>query len=646
MIIATAGHVDHGKTTLVRALTGVETDRLPEERARGMTIDLGFAYLPMGDGEGQSGPTLGFVDVPGHERFVRNMLAGVAGIDHALLVIAADDGPMPQTREHLAILDLLGIRSGTVALTKVDRVSPARVAEVTGAIAALLAGTTLAHSPVYPTAALAGTGVDSLRHHLEHLARSRDARSSEGDFRLAIDRTFVLEGAGRVVTGTVYSGTVSVGDSLIIAPRGLEVRVRSLHVQNALAERAGRGDRCGINLAGADLRRHEISRGDWLVAPPLAESTLRLGVRLNVSTTEARALRDQTPVHLHLGAADIGARVGLPAVAALSPGEAGYAQLVLDAPCLAVQGDRFVIRDQAASRTLGGGEVLEAVMFPTRLSRQKRLPLWQALQAPILSARLTALASREPDGIPVAWVARNTNQPRAAVLQAAGEAALEPVLLGAGSEVLVARTHLAAIGNAITEALAAHHRAEPERTGLPEHELPAALTLKAGADLVRAVSATLFHDGLLVRRSGHLALPDHTPTLAPADARLLARINDELTRHGRQAPALHDMPAAMNLTIEILKPFMERMAKLGYLHHVGRYRYYQPSTLHELATLAEALADSAVDHRFTAADYKQHSGIGRNVTIEVLEYFDRVGLTRRLGQTRFLRRRVEDVFGA
>jgi selenocysteine-specific elongation factor len=436
-----------------------------------------------------------------------------------------------------------------------------------------------------------------------------------------------------------------VGDSLIIAPRGLEVRVRSLHVQNENAQRAMRGDRCGINLTGADLRRHDIHRGDWLVAPALGEASQRLGVRLRVAASETRVLRDNTPVHLHLGASDIGARVGLPVGASIAPGEEALVQLTLDAPALAVRGDRFVIRDQAASRTLGGGEVLEAVSFPARLSRVKRLPLWRALDAPEPLLALSALSTAEPEGVPVEWFARNANLPESAVLKLAEGANLDVLLSTTGAKLMLARARVSQLLDALLETLATHHAAQPERTGLPEQELSQALPCKASPEILRVLTDRLVREARVLRRSGYLCLPNHTPTLAPADERLLAKVTAELGRHGRQAPALHDIPAAMNLTIEVLKPFMERMARLGHLHHVGRYRYYLPETLRELAFLAEELALASPEQRFTAADYKQHTGIGRNVTIEVLEYFDRIGLTRRLGQVRLLRRSVMEALG-
>ncbi len=246
MIIATAGHIDHGKTVLVKALTGVDTDRLPEEKRRGVSIDLGFAYDTFGDGT-----RVGFIDVPGHERFVRNMLAGVTGIDFALLVVAADDGPMPQTVEHLAILDLLGVTAGAVALTKIDRVSAERVAEVRGQIETILARTGLAGIPVFPVSGMTGEGIPALRQHLAEAAAAHAERSRPGHFRLAVDRCFTLTGAGVVVTGTVFSGSVAVGDRLMLSPRGLAVRVRAIHAQNQQAERGAFGDRCAINITGS-----------------------------------------------------------------------------------------------------------------------------------------------------------------------------------------------------------------------------------------------------------------------------------------------------------------------------------------------------------------------------------------------------------
>ena len=275
MIVATAGHVDHGKTLLVKALTGTDTDRLPEEKARGLTIDLGFAYRDLGDGS-----VTGFVDVPGHEKFIRTMVAGVSGIDVVLFIVAADDGPMPQTAEHLAILDLLGVTRGVVALTKIDRVEAARVAELEARCAALLAPTALAGSPVVPVSAVTGEGIETLREHLLDCARRLPPRAVTGNFRLAVDRSFLLKGAGRVVTGTVFSGAVELEAAVVHLPHGGELRVRGIHAQNREAARAQAGQRCALNLAGAvevDPLGEAVVAVDAAEADAVEEDDLRLG---------------------------------------------------------------------------------------------------------------------------------------------------------------------------------------------------------------------------------------------------------------------------------------------------------------------------------------------------------------------------------
>ena len=302
MIIGTAGHIDHGKTALVRALTGVETDRLPEEQARGITLDLGFAYQEIDSGE-----VLGFVDVPGHERLMHNMVAGAAGIDYVILVVAADDGPMPQTREHLEILDLLGLERGLVALTKIDRVPPARVSQAAAEVRALLQGRALAEAPVFPVNALSGDGIAPLARHLHGAAADLPARRGDGRFRLAVDRSFSIAGAGTVVTGIVLDGRVRPGDRLLVSPAGHPVRVRRLHAQGRPAQEGRAGQRCALNLA--DLHRDAVGRGDLVLAPALHLPTRRLDLRLRVLAGEPAPLKHWTPVHCHLGAAHLTGRV-------------------------------------------------------------------------------------------------------------------------------------------------------------------------------------------------------------------------------------------------------------------------------------------------------------------------------------------------
>ena len=375
MIVGTAGHIDHGKTSLVRALTGVDADRLKEEKARGITIDLGFAYMPAGDG------VIGFVDVPGHERLVHNMLAGASGIDFALLVVAADDGPMPQTREHLAILDLLGLTRGLVALTKADLVDPDRLAAARNETANALIGTGLDGAEIVAVSSATGAGVAALRARLEAAAAERSARPAGAPFRLAVDRSFTLPGAGTVVTGTVLAGSVAPGDHLVASPSGLAVRVRGLHAQNRVAERGGPGDRCALNLAGDGVSKDALRRGDMIVAPALHAPTDRIDARLRVLASEARPIGQWLPVHLHHGAAEVAARVVLLGDP-IAPGAEGLVQLVLDRPIAAAAGDRFVIRDTSAQRTIGGGAFLDLRAPARRRRSPERLAQLAAARHP------------------------------------------------------------------------------------------------------------------------------------------------------------------------------------------------------------------------------------------------------------------------
>ena len=357
MIVGTAGHIDHGKTALVKALTGVDADRLAEEKARGITIELGFAYADLG-----AGSVTGFVDVPGHEKFVHTMLAGAGGIDLALLVVAADDGIMPQTREHLAILDLLGIRRGMVALTKSDLAGPERLAALRAEIAELLAPTGLDGAPVFPVSSLTGAGIPALRDALARAEAETAARATGDRFRMAIDRSFTLAGAGTVVTGTVLSGRVATGDQVTLSPSGLPARVRGIHAQNRKADQGLAGQRCALNLAGEAITREAIHRGDLALDPVLHAPTQRIDVTLRVLAGEPKPLATWFPARLHLGAAETGARI-VPLQGPLGPGKSGLAQIVLDRPVAAAFGERFILRDTSARRTIGGGEMIKEVRF-------------------------------------------------------------------------------------------------------------------------------------------------------------------------------------------------------------------------------------------------------------------------------------------
>ncbi|HSC01040.1 MAG TPA: selenocysteine-specific translation elongation factor, partial [Burkholderiaceae bacterium] len=355
MIVGTAGHIDHGKTTLVRALTGVDTDRLPEEKRRGISIELGYAFLDAPPRDGRS-ERIGFIDVPGHERLVHTMLAGATGIDLALLLVAADDGVMPQTREHLAVLSLLGVARGAVVITKADRADARQLDAVRRDVAALVADTPLRATPVFVLSATNGDGVEALRSWLfGQTLRAGVAHDGALGFRLAIDRAFTLDGVGTVVTGTVHAGAVQVDDELELVParEATRVRVRSLHAQNRAVDRALAGQRCAVALAG--VAKEAIARGQWLTAPSIALASDRIDVQLTLWHGETHALRSGTPVHVHLGASDTPGTVAiLDGADPLPPGASACVQLVLQRPIGAWHGDRVVLRDASASRTLAG----------------------------------------------------------------------------------------------------------------------------------------------------------------------------------------------------------------------------------------------------------------------------------------------------
>ncbi|MDE2440574.1 MAG: selenocysteine-specific translation elongation factor, partial [Betaproteobacteria bacterium] len=412
MIIGTAGHIDHGKTTLVKALTGVDCDRLKEEKARGITLDLGYAYTPL-----PTGGTLGFIDVPGHEKLIHNMLAGATGIDFALLVIAADDGPMPQTCEHLDIVELLGIRQGAVALTKIDAVSPERRAKAISEIADLLAGTGLAAAPVFPVAAVTGDGIAALRAHLNQMAAQIGEHSQRGSFRLAIDRCFTLSGVGTVITGTAFSGAVKVGDQLLLSPVGKPVRVRSLRVQDTPSESGHAGQRIALALAG--IEKAEVERGMWLLAPSLHAPTHRFDATLRVLLGQP-PLKHWTQVHLHLGAENVPARVALLGADEIAPGGEQWAQIALERDIGTLAGDRFILRDASARHTIGGGRVLD-IFPPTRKKRSpERLAMLAALADDNPATALQLATAQQAAGIELDAYAVNRNL-NTASLQAISE---------------------------------------------------------------------------------------------------------------------------------------------------------------------------------------------------------------------------------
>jgi len=642
MIVATAGHVDHGKTSLVRALTGVDTDRLPEEKRRGLTIEPGFAYS-----HGPQGEVLGFVDVPGHERFVANMLAGVAAIEFVVLVVAADDGVMPQTREHLAIVDLLGLQRGVVAITKIDRVDAPRVAQVVAEVTELLRGTSLEGAPVHEVSTVDGTGVAPLRARLlAEAARHRRAVTG-GRFRLSIDRAFSVAGAGLVVTGAVVAGCVAPGDAVLLSPGGERARVRGLRAQDRPAERACAGERAALNLVGERLSRETVPRGAWVIDPALHAPTRALDARLRLLASAPRSVRNWLPVHVHLLARHVTGHLALLGPDPIEPGESGFVQLVLDEPVGALWGDRFIVRDQSARQTLGGGIVVDPFAPARGRSRPQRRLIAQACALADPADALGALLRVDGHEVDLEAFALARDLVPAAAQTLFGEADLREFTAGAGIRHAVSSTRWDAVGAEALEALGHTHQRSPEQVGLREVALAAQIASRPSAPLFRAVLAELVAQRRVARTGPWLHLPGHSARARPEDVAAWRRIAPIVESDGLRAPSLSALAQALGETPAEVARTMQRLETLGRVVGVASNRWFTLRQMARLAEFASQLAEQRDDdgrNALTAGAFSKASGIGRNMTIEVLEFLDRVGLTRRRGAHRLLLRPAAELF--
>ena len=639
MIIATAGHVDHGKTLLVKALTGVDTDRLPEEKTRGMTIDLGFAYLPV-----ESTQPIGFVDVPGHERFIHNMLSGLAEIDFALLIVAADDGPMPQTIEHLAILDLLGVRDCAVAITKIDRVGEERVAEVAASVQALFAGTSLAGAATFQVSAKTGAGIAALKQHLEKSARALPAKSVGGNFRLAVDRSFSIAGAGVVVTGTVVSGAIKIGDQAKMLSSDISVRVRNIHAHNIHAQQGRAGQRCALNLSGPNLRPDMIARGDWIVAGALPPPIRKFDARLQVLSSEARALAHWTPVHAHVGAAHVTARIAVLEGSSIPAGQSGLVQLVFDRPVGACYGDRFIVRDQSAQRTIGGGHVID--VFPPARGRAKpqRLAIVKATEiADPLTALATLLECSE-FGLSLARFAANRNLSSTEARELFERVNMRSVVLDNDS-LSFSSQRWSSLKSAALDILAAWHRRTPDTIGPTIDRVFSGSTIKLPREAAIAVASELAREGAIIRQGLAVRLPAHRPKLAPGHATLWKKLGPLFEEAGLRAHAVGDLAKAIGEDPKKVESALAHAARQGMLIRIKPNRFFQAATLRKLGEIAEGLARESGAGVVTVAALRDRAGIGRNVSIEVLEFFDRIKFTERIGDARKVMRPCNVAFG-
>jgi len=632
VVIGTAGHIDHGKTALVRRLTGIDTDRLKEEKERGISIDLGFAHRTL-----PSGRRIAIVDVPGHERFVRNMLAGATGIDLVLLVVAADEGVMPQTREHLAIVDLLRVERGVVALTKSDLVDAETLGVVRAEVEELLRPTALRGIPVVPVSSVTGAGVEELIQTIEAVVERAPGRSDAGAARLPIDRVFPVEGIGTVVTGTLWSGTVRPGDALELLPSGKPVRVRQVQVHDQTVEEAHAGQRSALAIHG--VPRESVTRGDWLATPGRFKPSHVLDVRVTLLGSAPKPLGSRSRLRCHLGASEILGRAVLFERDALPPGESCYAQLRLEAPATASSGDRIVIRSYSPALTIAGATVID----PAPAKRARLAPGDAARLGTLLSGsateKLAALADEAgAAGIAGEGAAVRLGSGPESITEAASAAVAAAISVDAEAKLVRLRDGRFLTPASWIQALAAvvagvtrFAQANKLRDGIPKGELKSLLARSLPAPVFDEALEVLVRGNRLLLKGDRVALPEAAPALSSRQAETVGELERKLAGKGFQVPEVSELTKGI--------PPGERPGELiRYLVDSGRAVKVTSELLYP-RTLWEELEGRLRSYfeknaTLSMGAFKDLVQVSRKYAVPMLEHLDRTGVTRREGDER------------
>ncbi|MBU1001888.1 MAG: selenocysteine-specific translation elongation factor [Proteobacteria bacterium] len=633
LIMGTAGHIDHGKTTLVKALTGIDCDRLKEEKKRGITIELGFAFLDLPDGG-----RLGVIDVPGHERFVKNMVAGAAGVDFALLVVAADEGVMPQTREHLEICALLGIEHGLVALTKTDMVDEDWLEMVSDDVSAALAGTFLAEAPLIPVSAHTGQGLDELRAAIAALAASYSSRRRSDLFRLPVDRVFTMRGHGTVVTGTLVSGSICEGEAVLLYPKGTPTKVRGLQSHGQSVTEAPAGRRTAVNLSGLEV--DDISRGDVLARPGSLFPSQVWDVELNYLPSAGRELKHRREVHLHHGTREILARIHLLDRDALRPGEKAICQLRLPEPLPGVFGDRVVLRSFSPLRTIAGGRILSPLGHKVKRFDESALVQMAVLagddQEAVLGMQLTLAGS---EGLSLAQL-RTMAELEAKALEKALQA-----LLSRGEAFLFDRdARLYASGAVVDELcesalvfMGRFHKVGPMKQGILRGELASTWGRALPERLFHALVERLLKRGELVAEAEVLRLKDHKVSLAADQEKLRSAVLTAYAAGGETPPNLKDVLEPLGVNAKESAGVFRLLMEQGQLVKINEDMYFHATALDSIRAKVVGFLEQSGE--MGAPDFKTLTGLSRKFAIPLLEHFDKEKLTVRVGDKRILRKR-------
>jgi selenocysteine-specific elongation factor len=629
LVLGTAGHIDHGKSSLVKALTGTDPDRLPEEKERGVTIELGFARLEL-----PSGRSMGVVDVPGHERFVRQMVAGATGIDVVLLVVAADDGVMPQTREHLAIVDLLGIPKGVVAITKADLVDDDWIGLVSDDVARLLKGTSIEGAPVVAVSSRSGRGLDELLATLDTVAGEAQARQAALPMRLPVDRVFTVAGAGTVVTGTMWSGTARRDDPVEILPSGRIGRVRGLQVHSSAVTEAVAGQRVAMNIAGLD--RDEVARGEIVAAPGTLSITDRFDARFVYLSSNERPFVSGARVHVHHGTREVLGRVLLiDGGDELAPGGEAFAQVRLEEPLAPRYDDRFIVRSYSPVFTIGGGVVLDALPPRRTTLHEAELALLESLLAHELSAAaLDLLASR---GIPMtsAEVAAALGLPRAGVADDLNRADLERLKVGADTY-FATKAGIERLATGIESALLVFHAEHPKATGIAAGALRDLVDRRVPPKVFDALVDIACARGLARASGGQVSHPTAAATALAEEGAALTRLTPLLEAQGLATGTVAELAAEAGVDTGVARKALGRLVTEGKVVRLGPELHFAASAVSRARdAIAEFLEANGT---MLAKDARDVTGSSRKYIVPLLEYFDSQGVTKRDGDVRTLRR--------
>ncbi len=631
IVLGTAGHIDHGKTSLIKALTGIDTDRLKEEKERGITIELGFAHLEL-----PGGKLVGIVDVPGHEKFVKNMVAGATGIDLVALVIAADEGIMPQTKEHLEICELLGIRHGIVVLTKIDMVEEEWLELVREDVTEYLSSTFLADAPIVEVSAVTGEGLDKLKEALDELVKNIPEKEVGHLFRLPIDRVFVIKGFGTVVTGTTVSGRIHVGDEVTIYPEEIGSRIRGIQVHGKDIGEVRAGLRTAINLQGVE--KSAIKRGDIVATAESLRPTFMVDVSLELLASAPKKLKNRAKARFHTGTSEILGTVVLLDREELEPGERCMAQIRLDAPTAVLKGDRFVLRSYSPVRTIGGGVVLHPLPRKKKRFVQETLDEMKLLHEGSVDQIIEQFVKMERfKGVEKATLQFLTNLRKKKLEEGLRPLQSQKVIIEVDKErgVLVHSEFVNRVREEILEHISRYHQQFPLKLGLPKEELRSQIASIRGPKLFDFLLNDLTKQGVIVQERELVRLKEHRVTLAEDQKRIREELEKIYLDSWLQPPYFKEVKEKFsgNTADEVL----DVMLKDGVLIKVKEDLYFHRDAIEDLK---ERLVDFLKDHgEITTPQFKEMTGASRKYTIPLIEYFDKSQVTVRVGDNRVLRKK-------